>query len=823
MECKISGSLPMTVLWYKDNEELTSSEKHKFSYYDNIAQLEIHQLEMTDGGSYTCRATNSAGTDQSIGVLTVKEPPYFTLKPLSQDVIPGSKVQFRSVIGGTPPITIKWFKDKKELVPSSSLYISKEGSTSMLQLHSAKISDTGDYTCRVSNEVGSETCVAHLFVKEPPSFIQKPDRTTLLKKGSSTSLECSVIGTPEIKITWYKQESEILPNDKFRMSFVDSKPVLELTNVNVEDSGQYTCRAENEAGFDNCSVTITVKEPPSFSKKLEPMETVKGNDVSLECGIAGSGPFDATWYKDNKQIQSSIKFKLTTGKSLTSLFIQNVDNSDAGEYRCEVTNDVGSCSCAAVVKLKEPPFFMKRIENVTTLSGNSATFNSQIEGSSPIFITWMKDKEEIREDDNINISFEDSIAVLHIASVESYHSGKYACQARNDAGTEKCFATLSVTEPAQILEKPEPLSVTSGTMAILECVVAGTPELKVRWFKNQEELTSSRKYKVTFVNKVAALKIQSVDKDDSGEYAFEVQNEFGHSSCTTSLTVLDRIIAPTFTKSLKKMDNILGALMHMECKVSGSLPISISWYKDNTEIMADHKYKMSFEENTAFLEINEIKITDGGNYSCKATNAAGSSKCSGSLTIKEPPSFIEKPMSQEIVLGSTLQFKSIVKGTPPLFIKWIKDNKELKPAPRCSIWNEETTYFLELISTKASDAGVYSCQLTNEAGSVISTANVFIKEPPNFVTTPPSSTFLKQGEFARFECKITGTPEITVTWYRNNQEIRTSDKYRMSFQNSLAVLDIADVRVEDSGDYSCEAQNDAGINSCNFMIQVKGV
>lgn len=97
--------------------------------------------------------------------LEFLEQPYFTVKPLSQDVVPGSKVQLRSAISGTPPITIKWFKDKKELVPSNSLYISKEGSTSLLQFHSAKVADTGEYTCRVSNEVGTESCVASLFVK----------------------------------------------------------------------------------------------------------------------------------------------------------------------------------------------------------------------------------------------------------------------------------------------------------------------------------------------------------------------------------------------------------------------------------------------------------------------------------------------------------------------------------------------------------------------------------------------------------------------------------------------------------------------------------
>lgn len=102
-------------------------------------------------------------------------------------------------------------------------------------------------------------------------------------------------------------------------------------------------------------------------------------------------------------------------------------------------------------------------------------------------------------------------------------------------------------------------------------------------------------------------------------------------------------------------------------------------------------------------------------------------------------------------------------------------------------------------------------------------ATFHFSEPPIFVTKLPSSSTLKQGEFARFECKITGSPEITVTWYRNNQDIRTSDKYSISFQNSLAVLEIADVKEEDSGDYSCEAQNEAGVNSCNIAIQVKGV
>lgn len=68
--------------------------------------------------------------------------------------------------------------------------------------------------------------------------------------------------------------------------------------------------------------------------------------------------------------------------------------------------------------------------------------------------------------------------------------------------------------------------------------MAGTPDLNVKWFKDGTELTSSRKCKLSFENNVASLKIQSVEKSNSGEYTFEVQNEFGVDSCKASLAVL---------------------------------------------------------------------------------------------------------------------------------------------------------------------------------------------------------------------------------------------------------------------------------------------
>lgn len=82
------------------------------------------------------------------------------------------------------------------------------------------------------------------------------------------------------------------------------------------------------------------------------------------------------------------------------------------------------------------------------------------------------------------------------------------------------------------------------------------------------------------------------------------------------------------------MDSIKGSFIDLECIVAGSHPISIQWFKDDQEIPASEKYKFSFHDNTAFLEISHLEGTDSGTYTCSATNKAGHNQCSGHLTVK---------------------------------------------------------------------------------------------------------------------------------------------------------------------------------------------
>ncbi|XP_078537623.1 titin-like [Lissotriton helveticus] len=549
----------------------------------------------------------------------------------------------------------------------------------------------------------------------------------LLKTDDSLELRCKVVGTPVIKISWSKDDRPIKESAKHRISFLNSEAVLLVKDCSVGDSGEYSCEAQNEAGTDSCSSIVTVKEPPSFSKKFDPVEVLRDTEVVLESQLLGTPPFDISWFKDNRPIRSSRKYKTIMEDALVKLNIIRFDSSDIGEYECRAYNEVGSCMCSSGVTLKEPPSFVRKIENLGSLIGGSVAFQCIVKGSQPISVVWLKDNEEVMEDDNIKAVFQNNVATLSISSVQAQNGGKFSCQAKNDAGTQRCSATLSVKEPATITEKPVSIDVTEGDPATLQCRFSGSKDITAKWLRGAKEITFGPKYKINTTDRASVLKILSTEKRDSGDYTFEVQNDVGRSSCSATISVLDLIIPPSFTKKLRKMDSVKGSFVHLECIVSGTHPITVKWQKDGQEIVSSEKHKYSFHENIAFLEINQLEAADSGSYTCAAANKAGSSQCSGYLTVKEPPYFVEEPLSQDAIPRVRVHFKALMGGTSPMVIKWFKDSKELLSGASRSVWKDESSSILELLSTKVADSGSYTCQATNDVGTVMCKVALFVK------------------------------------------------------------------------------------------------
>uniref|UniRef100_A0A3Q2Q165 Ig-like domain-containing protein n=1 Tax=Fundulus heteroclitus TaxID=8078 RepID=A0A3Q2Q165_FUNHE len=132
LECLVSGSLPITV-----------------------QDLVCERSESFDLCCFLTLKKNEKLTERIFGDSSLSEPPSILEKPESMNVLPGSKVQFNVLLSGTPPLTIKWFKNKKEIVSSSDCSVIKDNTSSSLELFFAKSSDSGEYACEIHNDVGS--------------------------------------------------------------------------------------------------------------------------------------------------------------------------------------------------------------------------------------------------------------------------------------------------------------------------------------------------------------------------------------------------------------------------------------------------------------------------------------------------------------------------------------------------------------------------------------------------------------------------------------------------------------------------------------------
>lgn len=74
----------------------------------------------------------------------------------------------------------------------------------------------------------------------------------------------------------------------------------------------------------------------------------------------------------------------------------------------------------------------------------------------------------------------------------------------------------------------------------------------------------------------------------------------------------------------------------------------------------------------------------------------------------------------------------------------------------------------------------------------------------------------------RLECKVTGTPPLKISWFKNDNMVTESNNMMMAFDGSMAVLEILRTSSDDDGVYTCEVQNDAGTKSCSTTLTVKG-
>ncbi|XP_064511886.1 leucine-rich repeats and immunoglobulin-like domains protein 3 isoform X1 [Pseudopipra pipra] len=277
--------------------------------------------------------------------------PQITVQPETQSAIKGSNLSFvcSAASSSDSPMTFAWKKDN-ELLQDAEMenyaHLRAQGGevmeyTTILRLRNVEFSNEGKYQCVISNHFGSSYSVkAKLTVNMLPSFTKIPMDLTI-RAGAMARLECAAIGHPVPQIAWQKDGGTDFPAArKRRMHVMPEDDVFFIVDVKIEDTGVYSCTAQNTAGSISANATLTVLETPSFLRPLMDRTVTKGETAVLQCIAGGSPPPRLNWTKDDSPLVVTERHFFAAGNQL--LIIVDTDVEDAGKYTCEMSNTLGT-------------------------------------------------------------------------------------------------------------------------------------------------------------------------------------------------------------------------------------------------------------------------------------------------------------------------------------------------------------------------------------------------------------------------------------------------------------------------------------------------
>ncbi|VDD91210.1 unnamed protein product [Enterobius vermicularis] len=125
---------------------------------------------------------------------------------------------------------------------------------------------------------------------------------------------------------------------------------------------------------------------------------------------------------------------------------------------------------------------------------------------------------------------------------------------------------------------------------------------------------------------------------------------------------------------------------------------------------------------------------------------------------------------------------------------------------------------MEITEVKNEHRGLWRCEAENDAGKKHLEFTLDVWTTP-IVTITPKNAVKPIGESVTLICEAKGNPPSTLTWMKDGQPLISSiDGARISMRGDR--LDIPRLQQTHVGDYTCEANNEAGPGSDTASVDV---
>ncbi|NXN07408.1 PALLD protein, partial [Indicator maculatus] len=279
-----------------------------------------------------------------------------------------------------------------------------------------------------------------------------------------------------------------------------------------------------------------------------------------------------------------------------------------GEH-CRDRESCETIPCHPFIKKEEnqssPPQFTQKLRSQEVAEGNRVLLECRVVGNPVPDVRWFCEGKELQNTPDIQIhSGSEGLHSLIIAEAFEDDTGRYTCLASNSVGSDSTSAEIFIEGASSTDSETESLSFKSKSGAM--------PQAQKKTTSVSLTIGSSTPKSGVTTAVIQPISVPSQQVQSPTSYLHHVDGPKPTYS------------APIFTKDLQNTMASEGQVVVLECRVRGSPPIHVKWFRQGVEIQDSPDFRIL--QKKTFPE-------DSGLFTCTATNEHGSVTSSAQLIV----------------------------------------------------------------------------------------------------------------------------------------------------------------------------------------------
>ncbi|XP_067462222.1 obscurin isoform X25 [Thunnus thynnus] len=758
----------VNIKWFHNNIPITTGPKYKIEHGGDRHSVTIISVTEKDAGEISIDAE---GKSCKATLQVQHEPVTFKKKLENLTVDEQSEVKLEVELSKASD-EVRWMKNSVVLQPAGNMEIRVDGAKQALVFKSVTYADRGIYSC----ETLDDKTQAKLSVEMKKILVIKGLTETKAHETETVTLEVE-LSQADVEGFWTRDGAKIKSGPNCRITALDKKHALTLSNLKREDAGTFAFQADGV----HTSGKLIVTEPPAMiSKPIMDISVPEKEKVTFECEVSRTNA-DVKWFKDDVELKPGKNFGIHSLGRKRTLVLNKCTPEDAGTYICRTTDD--NTSAKLTVHARDIKI-VKKLVDVEVMEKENAAFVCEI-SHDEVDCQWYKGNTKLKVSDNIKMRQEGRTYVLLFKSVSPEDMGEIKFTAEKASST----AQLKVKEQSiSIVRELSSVEVTEPFAAVFEVEISVDLVKPPAWTLDGVAVQEGADVEMEKEGTMHRLTFKKTKASMTGPVQFTA----GKSKSLAQLTVKERpleIAEPIKDVKAKEKSSAI-----LTCKFS-ALPKEIHWFKGQVPLTASDKYNMKKDTTRAQLTIQRLTEEDTGEYRCQS----GPAETKGNLTVEVREMKITKHLADtEVDEDSDAMFTCEINYEDEE-VQWLLNDKVLCTNEVNTITHEGKVHKLSLKNLAPQDGGTITFQVRKLKESV----TLKVKEKRAVFLKSLDDVVGEEKGMITLACEAS-KPRVSPTWKKDGKVLKAGPKYELLHTGKSLGLIIKDVTKEDAGEYSCD-------------------